>query len=349
MFKPMRLRLHLWWVPAFLAALLLGAQCAHAQPKSGTAASQWPPAADAPQDARAWLARTHEAASRRNYQGVLVLSVAGQFSSSRVAHFVDGNQQAERIDALDGESRGVLRLNDTVHTLWPKAHVAVVEQRDVRANFPALFSGPGGRVLEWYELRQLGVDRVAGHEVDVVLLRARDPWRYSQRLWAERQTGLLLRTDILAANGQTLESEAFSELVIDIKPQVEAIQNTLRRLEGFKVVRPVAIPVSLESEGWQVRNLPAGFREVQSARRSLGTPDDPRTPVVLQAIFSDGLTHVSLFIEPFQPERHQAQGSTAIGATHSLALQRGTQWITVLGDVPVETLQRFVDALERRR
>ena len=89
---------------------------------------------------------------------MLVLSVAGQFSSSRVAHFVDGNQQAERIDALDGESRGVLRLNDTVHTLWPKAHVAVVEQRDVRANFPALFSGPGGRVLEWYELRQLGVD-----------------------------------------------------------------------------------------------------------------------------------------------------------------------------------------------
>jgi sigma-E factor negative regulatory protein RseB len=332
-------------------ALLLGSplDAVRAQTRQGGGSGAPPAVADAPPDARAWLARTHEAASRRNYQGVLVLSAAGQFSSSRVAHFVDGNQQAERIDALDGESRGVLRVNDTVHTLWPKVRVAVVEQRDVRANFPALFSGPGGRVLEWYELRPLGVDRVAGFEADVVLLRARDPWRFSQRLWAERQTGLLLRTDILAANGQTLESEAFSELVLDVKPQVEAIQNTLRRLDGYKVVRPVAIPVSLESEGWQMRNLPAGFREVQSARRSLGTPDDPRTPVVLQAIFSDGLTHVSLFIEPFQPERHQAQGSTAIGATHSLSLQRGMQWITVLGDVPVETLQRFVDALERRR
>lgn len=350
MFHLMRARLRHGLGPAVVAALLLGPAVCSAQSQGRAVPPSWPPAAaDVLQDVRAWLARTHEAASRRNYQGVLVLSAAGQFSSSRVAHFVDGNQQAERIDALDGESRGVLRLNDSVHTLWPKAHVAVVEQRDVRANFPALFSGPAGRVLDWYEPRPLGIDRVAGFDADVLLLRARDPWRYSQRLWAERQTGLLLRTDILAANGQTLESEAFSELVLDIKPQVEAIQNTLRRLEGYKVVRPVAIPVTLESEGWRVRNLPGGFREVQSARRSLGTPDDPHTPVVLQAIFSDGLTHVSLFIEPFQPERHQAQGSTAIGATHSLSLQRGTQWITVLGDVPVETLQRFVDALERRR
>jgi sigma-E factor negative regulatory protein RseB len=312
-------------------------------------AGPWPPSTEGVQDARAWLVRSHEAASRRNYQGVLVLSAGGQVSSSRVAHFVDGNVQAERIDALDGEARGVLRLGDTVHTLWPRAHIAVVEQRDVRANFPALFSGPGGRVLDWYELRPLGFDRIAGYDADVVLLKARDSWRFSQRLWAEKQTGLLLRTDILAANGQTLESEAFSELTLGVKPQVDVIQALLRRLDGYRVVHPVAMPVSLESEGWQVRNLPVGFREVQSARRSLGSPDDPRAPIVLQAIFSDGLTHVSLFIEPFQPDRHQAQGSTAIGATHSMSVQRDRQWITVLGDVPVETLQRFADALERRR
>jgi sigma-E factor negative regulatory protein RseB len=70
---------------------------------------------------------------------------------------------------------------------------------------------------------------------------------------------------------------------------------------------------------------------------------------VLQTIFSDGLTHVSLFIEPFQLDRHQAQTSAALGATHTLMVQRDRQWITVMGDVPFETLQRFVEALVRRR
>lgn len=319
---------------------------------TGAAAAQgsgWPPATDAPQDARAWLVRSHEAASRRNYQGVLVQTAGGQVSSSRVAHFVDGAQQAERIEALDGEPRAMLRLNDQVHTFWPRSRVVVQEQRDVRANFPSLFSGPERRVLDWYELKALGQDRVAGYDADVVLLKARDQQRFSQRLWAERQTGLLLRSDILGPQGQVLESSAFSELLIGLKPQIEQVASQLRRQEGYRVLRPAVLPATLDGEGWQVLNPPAGFREVQCARRSLGPAGDGAAPVVLQTIFSDGLTHVSLFIEPFQPERHQGQASTAMGATHTLMVQRDRQWITVVGDVPTETLQRFVDALSRRR
>jgi sigma-E factor negative regulatory protein RseB len=336
------------WACALGALCGLWVSVAHAQ-LAGSGAAPWPSASDGLHDARAWLARSHEAAARRNYQGVLVMSAGGQVSSSRVAHFVEGNLQAERIDALDGEARGMLRLNDVVHTLWPRAHVAVVEQRDVRASFPSLFSGSERRVLDWYELKPVGVDRVAGFDADVVLLKARDGWRFSQRLWAERQSGLLLRIDTLGSNGQVLESSAFSELQMDVKPQVDAVQQALRRLDGYRVIRPAVLPASLEGDGWQVVNLPAGFREVQCARRTLGPPGDPRAPVVLQTIFSDGLTHVSLFIEPFQLDRHQAQTSAALGATHTLMVQRDRQWITVMGDVPFETLQRFVEALVRRR
>jgi sigma-E factor negative regulatory protein RseB len=320
-----------------------------ASAQSGGNAGRGAPAPEAPADARAWLMRSHEAASRRNYQGVLVMSVGAQVSSSKVAHYAEGAVQAERIDALDGEARGMLRLNDTVHTLWPRARVAVVEQRDGRASFPALLSGPERRVLEWYELRPLGQDRVAGHDADVVLLKARDPWRFSQRLWAERQTGLLLRADILAPNGQVLESSGFSELALGVKPQIEAIHAMLRHLDGYRVIRPVVTAVSLEGEGWQLLNLPAGFKEVSCARRSLDPAGGSQAQVVLQAIFSDGLTHVSLFIEPFQIEKHQGLVGTAVGATNTLMTRRDGDWITVMGDVPMATLHRFVEVMERRR
>ncbi len=302
-------------------------------------------------DARVWLMRSHDAASRRNYQGTLVMMGGGAVSSSRVVHFTEGTQQFERIDALDGETRSMLRHDDVVHTVWPRARVVVVEQRDRRASFPALLSGAERRVLEWYELRPIGQERMAGYEADVVMLRARDGLRFSQRLWAERQSGLLLRADILNALGQVLESVAFSELAIGVRSQPELVMQGLRHLEGYRVLRPVQQNTQLQAEGWALQNqsLPAGFKEVSCARRTLDPADTSGQTTVVQTIFSDGLTHVSLFIEPFSPQRHQAEVHRVIGATHTLMTRLEDHWITVVGDVPPETLRRFVVALERRR
>jgi sigma-E factor negative regulatory protein RseB len=340
---------------AFMSLLLrrrpgMARWCAWMLPMVACAAMAAPAAAEQAQDPRAWLLRTHEAAATRNYTGTLVVSAAGSVSSSRVAHFGDGKEQYERVEALDGEPRSMWRHNDLVQTLWPRARLAVVEQRDPRAGFPALFSGNERRVLEWYELKALGTDRVAGHDVDVVLLKARDGARFSQRLWADRQTGLLMRSDIMAVNGQMLESTAFSELTLGVKSQADQVLNGLRRLDGYRVLRPAVLPTSLDAEGWQLGSaIPPGFSEVHCARRSLDPAGGSAAPIVLQAIYSDGLTHVSLFIEPFVPQRHQGEVSAAIGATHTLMLRRDENWLTVVGDVPLETLKRFAVALERKR
>lgn len=323
--------------------------CCLARPDILWAQPAWPPVSEAPHDAHVWLVRAQEAAVRRNYQGTLVVTAGGQVSASRLAHFTEGVLQAERIEWLDGESRTLVRLNETVHTLWPKSRLAVVEARDPRASFPQLLSAPDRRVLESYEWRLLGRDRVAGLEAEVALLRARDAWRFSQRLWSERQTGLLLRAEVLAANGQVLESVGFSELQLGIRPQIDALQAQVRRLDGYRVARPVLLPVSLDAEGWQMSALPSGFRELQCARRVLGPAADPQAPVVLQSIYTDGLTHVSLFIEPFRAERHQVRARPPTGATGTLTQRRDSHWITLVGDVPEETLQRFAEALTRRR
>ena len=71
-------------------------------------------------------------------------------------------------------------------------------------------------------------------------------------------------------------------------------------------------------------------------------------PKVLQAIWSDGITHVSLFIEPFQPQRHRSEGLTVIGATHTLTRRVNDMWLTAVGDVPPAALDQFVRALERK-
>ena len=95
--------------------------------------------------------------------------------------------------------------------------------------------------------------------------------------------------------------------------------------------------------------VPAGFQSLGCVQRTLPIPGtDAGAVKVLQTIFSDGLTHVSLFIEPYQPQRHKTEGLTVIGATHTLTRRVDDVWLTAVGDVPPATLELFVRALARK-
>lgn len=301
-------------------------------------------------EARQWLLRMHNAATQRNYQGTVVVSASGAISSSRVTHYCEGPQTYERVDVLDGQPRRVLRKNDQVLTLWPAAKVARLEHREPIQPFPALLAGSDEQLFDRYELVAEGPGRLAGHEAAVFLLRPLDTSRFAQRLWSEQGTGLLLRADVLAPDGRVLESSAFSELTIGAKTKPESVHSALKQLDGWRVLKPVHQRTALEAEGWQLKVPVPGFRQTSCVRRQLEpAADEERQGMtnVVQAIFTDGLTHVSLFIEPLRPDR-QRSGAAATGATHTWMQPVGAHWVTVMGDVPMATLKQFASALERR-
>lgn len=303
-------------------------------------------------EARAWLVRMQTAAVSANYQGTMVFSAGGGMSSSRVWHYVVGDQTYERLEALDGRQQNIVRHNDSVQTIWPQARVTVLESRDTLSPWSTTPQPIDPQALEQYELRREGRSRVAGREAAVLLLEPRDALRYAQRLWADLVSGLMLRADVLGpgATRPVLESTAYSEVEIGVRPQPELVLGVARKLDGYRVLRPQHRRTSLEAEGWAVARPLGGFRLAGCLRRGMDSAGDDEP--VLQAVFSDGLTHVSLFIEAFRPQQHrsdlQAQ-QVQQGATASLAMRRGEHWITAVGDVPAATLRLFVDAVERRR
>lgn len=305
-----------------------------------------------PSEAKVWLDRMRTAASSGNYQGTMVFSVGGTMSSSRVGHYTVGDQTYELLEALDGRQQRILRHNDAVHTLWPQSRVVVIEKRETRGAWSTTPQEVDPQALEHYEFRREGYARIAGRDTAVFLLEPRDVLRYAQRLWADRATGLMLRADVLghASDGrQVLESTAFSEISIGVRPQPEAVLQPLRnprQLEGYRVVRPQQQSTELEAEGWALARPVRGFTLDRCVRRGIETAGEGAQ--VLQAVFSDGLTHVSLFIEPFKPERHRGELQAQQGATSTLMLRRGKHWMTVVGDVPAATLKLFAAALELR-
>lgn len=304
-------------------------------------------------EAGQWLQRIQSAAASRSYRGTLVVSnAAGGVSSSRVTHLSDGHQRYERIEGLDGKAQVQLRLNDQLMFLSPQTKVVVIEQRDAVASFPRLPAAAGQRALEHYEMRSLGADRIAGLEADVLLLKPRDGLRFAQRWWAERESGLLLRMDLLGPRGEVLESSAFSDLTMLPRPKPDSLGKALREIDGWRVLRPPLQRVQLEAEGWQQARPVRGFQLI-GAHRGVLDPESPQAAQipVLQAVYSDGLTHVSVFIEaaaaaPTKVARQPMR--TMLGATATVMVPHGEHWITVVGDVPLDTALQFDASLERR-
>ena len=304
-------------------------------------------------ESKAWLARIQEAAHKRSYQGTLIVSAGGTMASSRITHYCEGRDQYERIDALDGQPRHVVRHNERVHTVWPQRRLAMVEQRDQMSSFPGLVQAGGESVQDFYELRLSGAERVAGREADVLLLRPRDSQRYGYRLWADKSTGLLLRSEVLGERGGVLESSAFSDVTLGVHPPVDTLLQPIRKLEGFRISRSSRQSTQLEAEGWILPVKVPGFQQISCVKRPLDGPlreqSDAPQAQMLQVVYSDGLASVSVFIEPYQAERHTRSVHTTIGATQTLMRRQGDWWVTLMGDVPAPTLRQFADALERKR
>lgn len=302
-------------------------------------------------EAQQWLARIHDAARQRNFQGTFVVTTGASVSSSRIHHFCEGPNQIEKIESLDGQMRQVFRHNDVVHSLWPNRRLAVIETRQVSSEFPALLSAGVERIAQHYEIKTRGSGRVAGHEAHVLVLQPKDGFRYGYRLWAEKTTGLLLRAEVVDERDNVLEVSAFSDLTLNVKPRAELLLQEMKRLDGYAVQRPALENVDLERAGWTLKQPPPGFRHVASVRRSFAaaSPADGAPPSVLQTIYSDGLTHVSIFIEPGSPNVQRREDLLSLGATQTLVRRHGDAWLTVIGDVPVLTLRAFATAMEHRR
>ena len=298
-------------------------------------------------DARQWLARMKAAASGGNYQGTLVFSAGGAMSSSRVWHFRIGENTYERLEAQDGRQQRIYRHNDEVRTVWPQSSTAVVERRETLATWSTTPQSVDPRAADNYDVRHEGEARVAGREAAVLMLTPRDALRFMQRLWADQATGLMLRADVLAPDGSLLESSAFSTIELDVKPQPELVLQAMRKDEGLRIVRPQQKRTTLDAEGWALVRPVPGFMLAGCVLR--GVEATAAEPTMLQAVFADGLTHVSLFVERFNAARHREEMQAKLGATNTVMRRLGEHWLTVVGDVPVAALKQFGEALERKR
>ncbi len=331
---------------SFFLALCLTAAVATAQTPEPTLARR---------DAAAWLGKIHRAAQRENYVGTLIYQRGSVMHASRIQHFSDlVHNEYERLETLDGKPREVLRQNDIVHSLIPEAKLVVVERQDAKDRFPALLATNKGDVLDLYEMRRLSPERVAGMECEVFSLVPHDGARYAVRLWAEKHSGLLMRAQTIGEGGKVLEQVAFSQIEIGVPSEKQKILGAIKSAGNWQRYEINYQPANIAEEGWLIAVPVKGFQKIREVRRPLGdlrsAQGSGREQVfeVLQVVYSDGLTGLSVFIEPVSDQRVRREGVASLGATQVVVRKVADFWITVVGEVPAATVKQFAAAVEYR-
>lgn len=298
-----------------------------------------------------WIQTVRQAAQRVNYQGTVVYQTGGEMRSSRITHMFDGTNSYERIQTLDGKPREYIRrrspASDQVQCLIPETRRIVIEQRNVEESFPGLSSASPEEILERYTLKLGDVERVAGIECQMLMLEPKDNARYGYRLWVDRASGLLLRAQTLNERREVIEQIAFTDVRIG-----ERIDRAKLRpawsTEGWSVERSDYRKADLSQQGWVVP-APAGFRKTREVARRIGGSD------AMQAVFSDGLATVSVFIEPNSmlsaSANSQMPSGEALqihGPTSAFSLRVGDSLVTVVGEVPPSTVRSVAGSVEFR-
>lgn len=167
-----------------------------------------------------------------------------------------------------------------------------------------------GLLVSGYALALEGTQLCAGHPAEVVAARRRVDGTVAGRFWVDQRTGLVLRRDVLDETGRVLRRSAVVRLDLSSGPAAaypevaRALRPSGRRVMGSELDRLRAPSV-----------LPGGM-QLFDARMH-----DER---VLQLAYSDGLSTMSVFVQPGTPPQVPA----------ARTLRRGGATVAVVGSAP---------------
>lgn len=292
-----------------------------------------------------WLDRIGKSARELPYAGVFVHQTADKSSTSRITHLVDkAGVEHEKVESLDGPVTEIIRRDDQMICYQPDSKTVRVDRRATGRFFPALITRPAKEIAENYRVKLGQIERIAGFDCQWVILEPKDAMRYMQKLCAEMATGLVLRAKLFNDRNQLVEQFMFTQLDVSRNAARQPMKSRFEQATGWLKEFAVKSTKDIET-GWQVANLPAGFRKVMEMSRNLVGRPAP----VSHLVYSDGVSNVSVFVEnsPMPPNTISAVAAEEGPTSFAMRAVNDTQ-VTVMGEVPLGAVQAIADGVRRR-
>lgn len=321
-------------------------------------------AGEGQEDSLDWLRTVVFAAHQTDYSGEFVYQFDNRVETSRITHVVEPDSEYEKLESLDGPKREIIRHHGQVWC-YINQKMEQVDSQQGHSSFPSLLPEQLSALRANYRVKEAGVERVAEHNAQVILFQPKDNLRYSRKIWVHTDSGLLLKAAVLGDKNQLVEQYAFTQLKIggDIdRSWVRAIASSANSKPGIPnsgqgasadlhgAPMPLEIPRgTLETpnggvpvnSGWMVGVLPPGFKKTMEIQRRMRGRHAP----VTQLVFSDGLSAISVFIEPSDGDEDDVEGLSSRGAVNMYHKVVDANLYTVVGEVPPHTVMQVLDSV----
>ena len=291
---------------------------------------------------RLLLAKMADAVHTLNYDGTFVYLHDDQLESMRVLHTVDASGEKEQLISLNGAAREVVRDAASVTCIAPESRSVSIGNRFRSGSFGAVFSVDLEELEHFYDFHLLGSTRVADRPTRAIGIIPKDQFRFGYRLFIDAHHGFPLKTDLLDAEGRVISQIMFTALTVGPSVRLDA-EETMEGKEDFawRLSQPRLKVSETEKVSWRFNALPSGFKVNVQSRRRAGKGRAEMEHFVL----SDGLASVSVYVEK-RRAGEGFRGASGMGAVNAFGSEVSGHDVTVVGQVPAETVRAVAEALE---
>ncbi len=295
-----------------------------------------------PTNGKEWLQMMALSGEALNYSGSFIVFRNGEISTLKVSHMGSEQGGVKKISSVDGQQREIVSSQDAVSCLLPDLNMGVREARQstIDQYFPMNFNGNMNLLDKNYDIH-LGADaRVADRGCQQLAVQPKDTFRYGYLLCIDKQNYLLLSSDLVGADGKALESYRFVDVNFDqvtkqtLAPEVEAASLNWMGDEGHDENMQ-------EQSIWALNDDNPNFEINHSLTRFSPVLQSQIHHIVL----SDGLVNVSAFVVPDVSEAKDVVKELSMGALNSYTRMVDEYKLTVLGEVPKETVNLLAEAM----
>ena len=311
---------------------------------SSSLASEKPLKSDG-SSAHEWLMEMSRAMRTKNFQGDVAYLKNNQIETIRVTHANYDGFEREHILTLSGPMREVIREPDKVTCYFPESKTKITnynrpDEHSLFARLPKNFKNYRGQ----YRFILTDTGYVTGRKAQKISIIPNDSLRYGQKIWIDSESKLPLKYELFGQDGKVIEQMIFTS--ISLKQQISPRYfNSQIDARDFKEVHHLKKrEKEVENSAWRFSELPVGF-EITSHSLQVSTENESESE---HLVLSDGLVSVSIYVEKnSQPSAVSKMG--AFGGVNAYMRTIDGFLVTVMGEVPAETVKLMADAIRWQR
>jgi len=287
------------------------------------------------------LVDAHQASKTLNYQGIFHLKNFKEIQSMEITHAMHGQDEYTRMTLMDGEPGELLSHGKNTFVYHSNENNVVIQKRAHHHLFPSVLPSSPENLKKVYTLSFGQVERVADRMAQMLILIPKDDFRHQYHFWIDQETALPLKMIVSNKSNEVIEQASFIKLKIigaekDLswfKPRIDLSKEYVMD-EKEEVILPGL-------KFWTFRKVPKGFSEMNAT----ATRNKEINVLSHHLIYSDGLSYISVFIQPVQTGLKPKVGSISMEGTNvSATYYRGYQ-VMAVGTVPMSTLESFTKSI----